>query len=614
MRAMVKHALLGLFALCASVGAQAAESSLEEYAEQPQWRALLHFPKSDDGSSYVDDSRFFLAELGRYSPLMELQATLTAFQHTPSLRCRYPAREQWLINQQLLAPTTYNCSEYRRWRDKLNVDSVVLVLASSYLNSPSSMYGHTFLRLDPAGDRGQSDFLSYALNFGANIPPDENGLLYAYRGLFGGYPGLFSMQPYYQKIQEYTRLENRDMWEYRLALSDTEIDRLLSHVWELRNINFDYFFFDENCSYRLLELLEVARPGMDLTSPFEYAAMPVDTVREVVDAGLVEGVTYRPSKRLELDTLLDRLNSSQRVWVRELADGQRQNLNDTDITADGQREVYLAAYRYLRYRLNTEPRTPETAARSLRLLRGARKPGGFDLPVVSRPAQPERGHRTSMFSLGLGYRELGTSGGEANDALEYADLNWRISYHDVLDAMAGYPEGASLTMGNLKLRWQDREGLRLQRFDIVDIRSLSPRGEFFSPTSWQVQLGFERLDDAPSQPLVAQINASGGPSWPVIGGVAYVMPALRFEYNADFREDWRLAPGINVGQLWQGRRLSAEVAGQWQDFSGAGERKTLSVSGNYAWSTDSSVRVTVDYRDQPWGHSHGVEFSWRQHF
>jgi len=615
MRAKLKQALTIWLGMCASSALFAATTeSLQAYAAEPQWRALLHFPKSSTGPSYVDDPRFFLAETGRSSPLSELTETLAAFSAEPSLRCRYPAREQWLVEKKLLAPAAQHCDEYRQWRDKLNVDAVVLVLASSYLNSPSSMYGHTFLRLDPAGERGDSDFLSYALNFGANIPPGENDLLYAYRGLFGGYPGLFSMQPYYQKIQEYTRLENRDMWEYRLTLADEEIDRLLSHVWELRNVNFDYFFFDENCSYRLLELLEVARPGLDLTSPFEYAAMPVDTVREVVDAGLVGQIDYRPSKRLELDTLTAALSAEERVWVRQLADGDREDLADTGLDADAKRATYLAAYRYLRYRLNTAPRTTEMAARSLRLLRGARKPGGFSAPVVSTPPRPERGHRTSMFGLGVGYREFSEQGPAGNEALEYVDLDWRISYHDALDAMAGYPEGASLVMGNLALRWQDQEGVRLQRFDLVDIRSLSPRGEFFSPISWQVQLGLERLDDAPNQPLVAQINASGGGTWSVMRGVAYLMPALRFEYNADFREDWRLAPGINIGQLWQGTKYSAELAGQWQDFSGAGERKVLKVSGNYAWSADSSLRLSIDYRDQPWGHSHGVALSWRQHF
>ena len=43
---------------------------------------------------------------------------------------------------------------------------------------------------------------------------------------------------------------------------------MLQHIWELRDIVFDYYFFDENCSMRLLELLDVARPGHALAGMF----------------------------------------------------------------------------------------------------------------------------------------------------------------------------------------------------------------------------------------------------------------------------------------------------------------------------------------------------------
>lgn len=604
-------ALALIILLSAAPGAWAAKASLAALAEGPEWRALLHYPRSAGGESYVDDRQFFLASQGHRSPVAELRANIARLAAEPELRCRFPARLHWLQEQGLIAAAAGGaCEAYRQWRAKLNVESVALVLASSYLNSPSSMYGHTFLRLDPAGERGQSDFLSYALNFGANIPEGENGLLYAYRGLFGGYPGRFSMQPYYQKIQEYTRLENRDMWEYQLNLSASEIDRLLRHVWELRDINFDYFFFDENCSYRLLELLEVARPGIDLTAPFEYAAMPVDTVREVIDAGLVTERRYRPSKRREVDALIAGLTEQEQEWARELALGKRADLAGSEVSGEKRSDIYLAAYRYLRLRTNRELRSPEVADRSLHLLRGLKQQGGALPRAVSEPQPPEAGHRTSLLSLGIGYRE----GDTENTSLEYADLQWRISYHDLLDRQAGYPLGASLMMGNLALRWQDRQGLRLQRFDVIDIRSLSPRDDFFSPISWQVQGGLERLDDAPSQPLVGQLNTSAGPSWPLLGGLAYAMPALRLEYNTDLKEDWRLAPGLNLGQVWQGNAAALEVAAKWRDFGSAGIRKTLSVSANYGWTRDRSLRLSLDYRDQPWGHSRGVKLSWRQHF
>lgn len=613
LRASASALVLWVMAVPAAL---AADRALAAQASAPEWRALLHYPRAAAGTSYVDDPAFFLAANGYRDPAAELRENIARLAVEPELRCRFPARLRWLQNRGLLADLASAgdvCDDYQQWRAKLNVTSITLVLASSYLNSPSSMYGHTFLRLDPAGERGKSDFLSYALNFGANIPEGENGLLYAYRGLFGGYPGRFSLQPYYQKIQEYTRLENRDMWEYQLDLSGPEIDRLLRHVWELRDINFDYYFFDENCSYRLLELLEVARPGIDLTSPFEYAAMPVDTVREVIDAGLVAERRYRPSKRREVDALLDGLTEKQRTWARRLALGQQDSLAGSSFSAEQRRDIYLAAYRYLRLRSNREVRSPEIAERSLNLLRALQQHGGALPRSVSEPSAPEVGHRTSLLALTAGYRELGAEGSE-NSALEYADMQWRISYHDLLDGKAGYPVGASLMMGNLALRWQDQEGLQLQRFDVIDIRSLSPRDAFFSPLSWQVQGGAERLDDAPNKPLVGQLNASAGPSWRLLGGTAYAMPALRLEYNSDFKEDWGLAPGMNLGQVWQGNVAALELAAKWRDFGGAGVRKTLSVSANYGWTRDRSLRLSLDYRDQPWGHSQGVELSWRQHF
>lgn len=606
---------VALLFVLSSAPAQAGDDSSAEaaLAAQQQWRALLHFPRGG-ATSYIDDPQFFIAERGHRDPLVELRASVELFTERPAMRCQYPAREQWMVQRGLIADTQQRCEAYQQWRDKLNIESVVLVLASSYLNSPSSMYGHTFLRLDPAGERAESDFLSYALNFGANIPPGENDLLYAYRGLFGGYPGLFSMQPYYQKIQEYTHLENRDMWEYRLNLSAVEIDRLLRHVWELRDINFDYFFFDENCSYRLLELLEVARPGVDLTSSFAYAAMPVDTVRAVAEAAMVDGISYRPSKRLELDALMAQLPVEQHDLVRRLAEGKLQSLDALDIADEQSAQIYLAAYRYLRYQQSRQQRRADIAARSLTLLRGAQRGGASRLPAVDRPGRPDDGHRTSLLAISLGHRELGGGHAGGSKGLEYADLNWRISYHDAMDPVLGYPLSASLVMGDVKLRWQDREGLRLQGFDLLNIRSLSPRGALFSPLSWQVQLGVERLDDAPSQPLVAQLSAAAGPSWSLLGGIGYVMPALRSEYNPDFRQDWRVAPGLRSGLLWQGERLALETSAELLDFSGAGQRKQYRLAANYQWSTDRGMRLAIDHRDQPWGRSTGVELAWRHYF
>jgi len=611
------RSLVAIFALLFSTGSHALEAAsardLATLAQSSAWRALLHIPRGEAGRSYIDDPRFFLADNGLQDRGAELSATLAAFAQAPeATACRFPARYGWLQQQGLLSGNLLvNCEDYQQWRAQTDIQRVVLVLAASYLNSPSSMYGHTFLRLDPAGARSESAFLSYALNFAASIPAGENGMLYAYRGILGGYPGLFSMQPYYEKIQEYSRLENRDMWEYPLELNAAQIDTLLAHTWELRGINFDYYYFDENCSFRLLELLEVALPDLDLTSVFVRAAMPVDTVRAVIDAGLASEPEYRASKRIELELLLHGFDRAQRRLVRGLA-ASSDVLQSAEFKryAKTQRQTMaMAAYRYLRYTDNREQRSAEVAARSLALLREVRRYGAVQWPLPKPPAQPDLGHPTSILALSMGSR------GDR----QYSIGEWRISYHDALDSKVGYPEGATLSMGRLQLRWQEAEGrsdnkLQLQRFDPIAIRSLAPRNEFFSPLSWQIDAGLERLDDSPEQSLVTRVSGGAGMSVAVLGGLAYALPGLRLEYNDDARRNLRLAPQIAFGQLWQGDVLAWELAFTYSDFGAEGERRSAALSSNWALSSSQALRASVDYRNQPWGESTGVEVSWRHYF
>jgi len=236
--------------------------------EKVEWLNLVHYQKEyGNYVSQVDDDRFFYASDGRKNPQAELIETIKHLFKTndnpnQQTQCRFVARSEWLSGQlnidKSLLPDVH-CDEYLEWRGLTHADSVTMIFPAYHLNSPSSMFGHTLLRLDNS-QSSKSEWLSFAVNFGADINNDDNSLIYAYRGLAGGYPGIFITEPYFKKIQEYNRIEHRDIWEYKLNLSPQETQIMIDHLWELKTINFDYYFFDENCSYRLLELLEVARP------------------------------------------------------------------------------------------------------------------------------------------------------------------------------------------------------------------------------------------------------------------------------------------------------------------------------------------------------------------
>lgn len=209
--------LLPWMALCACSPLLAAptvpEARLQQLAADPYWIALGHYERGKLGGwrSYVDDERFFLADNGESHPDAELAATLKALYASPSLgdkhaQCVYPARTRWLRQQlQLDDLPQPQCGEYDNWYRDINPHSAVLVFPAAYLNSPSSMFGHTLLRIDQADvTSNNTALLSYALNFGAYIEGMDNSILYAWKGLMGGYPGLFALVPYREKLAEYS--------------------------------------------------------------------------------------------------------------------------------------------------------------------------------------------------------------------------------------------------------------------------------------------------------------------------------------------------------------------------------------------------------------------------
>ena len=390
---------LPIMSLCLLSAAAVARPAIEPLARAPMWLKLGHYHTSlmspSGYTSYVNDSAFFLSENGKHDPQAELTATVQLFsQEQPSdgKACHFLARYQWLTGQGHTFPSL-SCPEYDHWRQQLQAHSVTLVFPVAYMNNPSSMFGHTFLRFDPENIAEDSPWLSWEVNFGATpAEKDYESITHIWKGLAGGYPGKFSMTPYYRKLQEYNRQENRDIWEYQLKLSPEQTAFISLHIWELQDIYFDYYFIDENCSFRLLELLELASPDLDLTSRFSAIAIPVDTVRAVLDAGLVQNIYYRPSDVTLLRHYLAPLNPQEQALVYEMTQDPRLTESEAIAHLPAQRQARMiqSAYKYLRYEANkrARPSSTKTAESSLALLRGLNR-----LPPHHTPPRQHRKNR-----------------------------------------------------------------------------------------------------------------------------------------------------------------------------------------------------------------------------
>ncbi|QLL12660.1 Lnb N-terminal periplasmic domain-containing protein [Pseudomonas chlororaphis] len=594
---MLKRLASLALCVCAPLSAapQIDHSRLQQLANDPFWISLGHYETAKLGGwrSYVSDPKFFLASDGAEHPDAELKATLNALYAPASsgnqhAQCVYPARTRWLKAQLSLNDLpAVDCNEFNQWFKDVSPHSTVMIFPAAYLNSPSSMFGHTLLRIDQADvQSNHTALLSYAINFGAYIEGSDNSILYAWKGLMGGYPGLFALVPYQEKLSEYRSLENRDLWEYRLNLTQAETERMVEHVWELKQIKFDYFFFDENCSYRLLELLQVARPSLRLTGQFPLTAIPTDTVKAVKEAGLVEKIEYRPSRERELLERAKPLSSDEQQWVLKVSADQQQLQEPTfkALPRDRQALIIDAAYRLERYRANGQERDPQRAQRSFELLRAINRNPPPELSI-ERPGLPEDGHESRTWQVGVG-----TRGDQA-----FGEYGLRMAYHDLNDNAEGFPLGAQIEILQMKLRQYEGNNWQLQQLDLATIRSLTPRNELLQPWSWQVTGGLERVpgkhDD---ETLVSHVNGGGGGTWQLSENMlGFALGTIRVEHNADFAGFITPAAGFNTGLLWKNPLGNFSVEAKGDYFTNGEVRRSLSLNQQWELSRNLGLRLSA---------------------
>lgn len=537
-----------------------AKSRQLRLAESPEWLKLGHFVPnllSSGVHGLVDSPQFYNAPDGKINPQAELETTLASFyseieesndQQNP--QCVFVARYAWLDEQlgfdsQRLPRRV--CKRYQQWHAALNPSGLTLIFASAYLNSPSSMYGHTLMRVDAKDQDEHTRLLAYAINFAANTN-ETNGLLFAVNGLFGGYRGAFSILPYYAKVREYSDFENRDLWEYQLNFTSGEVDRVLMHAWELGPAYFQYFFSDENCSYHLLALLQVARPELDLTGRFRWWAIPSDTVREITSQhDMVKKVVYRPASATAVRHRLGGLNEPERVLVKDLS-VRRRAVNGPELkllSAERAAAVLETSQDYVSYRRaigKDDMADPAGLARELLTTR-SNLDVVSETPQVPLPkVQPDQGHRSSRVTLGLG----------RSDGRDFRELGARATLHDIVDADGGYARGAQIEFFSLSLRHYGSGKIEVERFTPVKILSLTPRDDFFQSMSWKIATGWQRVRTADgNEPLAFVLDGGAGGSWSNQNNTAlwYAMLDGSSRFNSDLVNGYALGAGASIGGL-----------------------------------------------------------------
>ncbi len=522
--------------------------------DDPEWWTLGHYHRTLWGlvRSRIDDPAFFVHPRGKSDRRAELEATLRAFVEPEAVRegergvaCRFPARRRWLVEKLEIPGEVFavpDCAEYRHALGELGIARATVVYPAAYLNSPASMFGHLLLVLDR---EGKDRLLSRAVNYAA-VVTDRFGPFFAFKGIFGLYDGVYAVLPYYDKVEEYSAVNRRDVWEYPLHIEGEALDRFLRHVWELQGLRSRYFFFKENCAFNLLYPIEVARPDLSMTQRFRTNAIPMALLRELTRTGVTGPPVYRPSKTTILAHLASLLDEGEQGRALALSRGAAPREDEDAVTLS--LAIELAQYAYTEREV-----TPEAyRERVFPLLRERAKRGKVDLPEVPMPEAPENGHPAARVQVyGGSDREEG-----------FAGLKARFAYHDPLDDSTGYPPGSFITFLEADARTRGRSGdVYLRELTFVDIRSLSPPRLWVTPLSWAVNFRME-ADPFEVDHQRGFVRFGAGRAYEMAGTwLVYAMfdSALRIDSSLEEGIGWE--PGGRAGLLRGGGRLRFGLEG-----------------------------------------------------
>ena len=456
---------------------------VETLANSPEWLKLLHYQPAIFGGyeGLVENSDFYVSENGRFNPQAELNAEIKEFSKKQGKKCDLPARFELLKKYNLVNGDLQGCAEYRQFMNDVQPNGISVLFTNAYMNNPASLFGHTLIRIDTK--RKGTQMLAHGTNFGADSG-SEYGVVFALKGLFGGYQGVYSISPYWNIINEYNNIENRDIWEYKLNLSAEEQLKFVNHLYEMRKARIRYYFLSKNCSYMVLELIEAVRPEIDLTSSYENMwVIPLDTLKTVLnEPNLVSEINYRPARLTKIKHSLK--NMSDKQYAAFLNGAKNYNYEMTGLNEKEQAEVLETEYQYFQYRyVEKELELVEYRKDSFAVLRKRSKLPETKLQSDFEGENPAYSHDSMQVSL--------TSG--IYNKQSYEELTIRPAYTALTDSNFGLIQGAEVSVFKSVWRYYNQKHRAvLQSFQPLNILSIVPANSIFSPISYSTNVEIKR--------------------------------------------------------------------------------------------------------------------------
>jgi hypothetical protein len=520
----------------------------EEVFNKPTWKALLHFKENE----FFINGPKFLFSYPNQSLEKELKLSLIAFKNTDVMDdshaiCQFPARFNWLSEQLNLPKADFpkpTCNEYNEFLEKAPADNIELVFASENVSSPSSMMGHSFLKI--SGKNAQNNDTSHAISY-FTVLDSFNPANLIFRSLVTGMDGIFALLPYKKHIEHYQTVENRNIWEYQIKLTHREKKLIHQHIWELKDKPSSYYFTKYNCATLTHFLLAIAEPRL-LQQNHNWVT-PQDVIKDAFQFNLIKSANLKPSLSWQIKMLVDNVSTEDQLAIKNnIRDISKVNTNSSS-SFKTELMVNYNQYAFTENIITTDQYKDNT--------RWLNSNFNNDFKIdVSRYKAPQKTPNDSQFSIGL----------IRKDNVDLLSFQIMPAAHRLQDDNRQYFSENALELADLQLNIDvENQNIELDHFTLYGVKSLIPIDRFTYGLSGQWKVGIDQqVFDHLNFQRMAFLEGGLGYTLPVkkdieiytllnLGGAvstslkhAYLVPEIGFIIN----EVWDMKSNLNFQAVY----------------------------------------------------------------
>jgi hypothetical protein len=381
------------------------------------------------------------------------------------------------------------CPELKEFFEKAPVSDVSLVFAAENISQPTSMMGHVFLDVFGTDKNGVEK--SHALSFFTevnmfNIPK------VVIETLLTGQKGYFSLSPLSESLDFYRLKEQRDVWFYKLKLSDEQKTLLRLHAFELKGKNLTYLFKDYNCATFIYYLLAVAYPDILQESPSRMT--PQDVVKIINKYHKIEKTQAYPSSRSTLRMLSD----VQSQYDKELVEKMVATQDLTVIDHENERTRFIdftAALALIDYKSDNKKNVLQFK-RAIEV----NIPKNFNIDLTQFK-NPIKNSGDSQIYMSIG-----------EDEKPYLTLGGMPAAHTLFDDNRQYFSENELRLADLAIRVDSNNGFLLDKMTLYSTMSLLPHDFYTGGISGRFNIAYQMQSFPKSRERVTQVMGGLGKS------------------------------------------------------------------------------------------------------